>query len=117
MTGLLGSFVTLREKFHSNILVENVLLTNPVVAQRVSQLSGAYSHVITDPALLRAEGLSLLGQQVSKEAYVLAYNDTFLLISVVSALALVALLIHLAWLRIRPFLSRDNIDAAPAQQS
>lgn len=47
----------------------------------------------------------------------LAYNDTFLLISVVSALALVALLIHLAWLRIRPFLSRDNIDAAPAQQS
>ena len=74
MTGLLGSFVTLREKFHSNILVENVLLTNPVVAQRVSQLSGAYSHVITDPALLKAEGLSLLGQQVSKEAYVLAYN-------------------------------------------
>ena len=34
------------------------------------------------PALLKAEGLSLLGQQVSREAYVLAYNDTFLLISV-----------------------------------
>lgn len=117
MTGLLGSFVTLREKFHSNILVENILLTNPMVAQRVSQLSSAYGHVITDPALLKAEGLSLLGQQVSKEAYVLAYNDTFLLISVVSALALATLLIHLAWLRIRPFLFREEIDAAPAPQS
>lgn len=117
MTGLLGSFVTLREKFHSNILVENILLTNPLVAQRVSQLSGAYSHVITDPALLKAEGLSLLGQQVTKEAYVLAYNDTFLLISTVAALALMALLLHLAWLRIRPRFFRDNVDAAPAPQS
>ena len=116
MTGLLGSFVTLREKFHSNILVENILLTNPAVAQRVSQLSGAYSHVITDPALLKAKGLSLLGQQVSREAYVLAYNDTFLLIAVVSALALAFLLIHLAWRRIWPLLS-GNADAAPATQS
>lgn len=117
MTGLLGSFVTLREKFHSNVLVENILMTNPLVVQRVSQLSGAYSHTITDPALLNAEGLALLSQQVSKEAYVLAYNDTFLLIATVSALALAALLIHLAWLRIRPFLVRENVDAAPAQQS
>ncbi|MDS7596658.1 MFS transporter [Agrobacterium tumefaciens] len=117
MTGLLGSFVTLREKFHSNVLVENILMTNPLVVQRVSQLSGAYSHTITDPTLLNAEGLALLSQQVSKEAYVLAYNDTFLLIATVSALALAALLIHLAWLRIRPFLVRENVDAAPAQQS
>lgn len=117
MTGLLGSFVTLREKFHSNVLVENILLTNPIVAQRVSQLSAAYSHVITDPALLRAEGLSLLGLEVSREAYVLAYNDTFLLISVVSALALAALLLHLAWMRIRPFLFRNNANAAPALKS
>jgi hypothetical protein len=117
MTGLLGSFVTLREKFHSNILVENILLTNPLVAQRVSQLSGAYSHVITDPALLKAEGLTLLAQQVSREAYVLAYNDTFLLISVVSALALAVLLIHLVWMRVRPFLSREKTDTAPALQS
>ncbi|MFK0383364.1 MFS transporter [Agrobacterium sp. NPDC090273] len=117
MTGLLGSFVTLREKFHSNVLVENILLTNPMVTQRVSQLSSAYSHVISDPVLLNAEGLALLSQQVTKEAYVLAYNDTFLLISVVSALALATLLIHHAWLRIRPLIVRDNVDAVPAQQS
>nr|WP_288425566.1 MFS transporter [uncultured Agrobacterium sp.] len=113
-TGLLGSFVTLREKFHSNILVESILLQNPQVAQRVSQLSAAYSHVINDPALLKAEGLSLLGQQVTREAYILAYNDTFLLISVCAAAALAMLLLHLAWLRIKPlFVSGQDATAAP----
>ena len=113
-TGLLGSFVTLREKFHSNILVESILLQNPQVAQRVSQLSAGYSHVITDPALLKAEGLSLLSQQVTREAYILAYNDTFLLISACAAAALVMLLIHLAWLRFKPLLkSAEDGVAAP----
>lgn len=113
-TGILGSFVTLREKFHSNSLVESILLQNPQVAQRVSQLSGAYSHVITDTMLLKAEGLSLLGAQVTREAYILAYNDTFLLISVCAAAALVMLLLHLAWLRLTSLLKgEDETVAAP----
>jgi MFS family permease len=115
-SGLLGSFVTLREKFHSNTLTESILLQNPQVAQRVSQLSAAYSHVINDPLLLKAEGLSLLGQQVTREAYILAYNDTFLLISVCAAAALVMLLIHLAWLRIKPLLQSGQ-DAIATPQS
>jgi MFS family permease len=101
MTAALGSFVTIREKFHSNVLVENILLTNPYVAERVRQLSAAYGKVITDPALLNGEGLALLGQQVTREAYVLAYNDTFLMISVATMAALAMLLIHLAWRRVR----------------
>ncbi len=113
-TGILGSFVTLREKFHSNILVESILLQNPQVAQRVSQLSAGYSHVITDAALLKAEGLSLLGAQVTREAYILAYNDTFLLISVCAVAALVMLLLHLAWLRLKSALKgEDETVAAP----
>lgn len=114
-TGILGSFVTLREKFHSNILVESILLQNPQVVQRITQLSGGYAHVITDPALLKAEGLSLLGQQVTREAYILAYNDTFLLISVCAAAALVMLLLHLAWLRIKPLLKSGQVTVAMSQ--
>lgn len=114
-TGILGSFVTLREKFHSNILVESILLQNPQVVQRITQLSGAYAHAITDPALLKAEGLSLLGQQVTREAYILAYNDTFLLISVCAAAALVMLLLHLAWLRIKPLLKSGQVTVATSQ--
>jgi hypothetical protein len=112
MTAILGSFVTIREKFHSVVLVENVLLTNPQVVQRVSQLASNYSKVITDKTLLNAEGQALLGQQVQKEAYVLAYNDTFLLIGSVTLLALLGLLLHLAWNRISPALF-----APPAQDA
>lgn len=96
-TGLLGTFVTIREKFHSSILVENILLSDPDVAQRAAQLSGSYAKALTDKVLLNAEGLALLGQQVSREAYMLAYNDTFLLIGVATTLALIGLLIHLSW--------------------
>ncbi|WP_455272129.1 MFS transporter [Rhizobium herbae] len=98
----LGSFVTIREKFHSNVLVEHILLTNPFVAQRVSQLSTSYGKVITDKSLLNAEGLQLLGQQVTREANILAYNDAFLVISVASAISLALLLGHLAWQRLIP---------------
>jgi MFS family permease len=93
-SALIGSFVTWREKFHSHALVEHITLTNPVVAQRVSQLANAYGRVITDKTLLNAEGLALLSQQATKEAYVLAYNDAFLVIACLSALGLAALIIH-----------------------
>ncbi len=65
---MLGTFVTIREKFHSSILVENILLSDPDVAQRAAQLSGSYAKALTDKVLLNAEGLALLGQQVSREA-------------------------------------------------
>lgn len=90
-----GTLVTIREKFHSNVLVEHTLLTDPLVAQRVSQLSAAYGKVITDKVLLNAEGLALLGQQVTKEANMLAYSDAFYAGGVMATMALAALLIHL----------------------
>ncbi|WP_414692792.1 MFS transporter [Pararhizobium sp.] len=99
----LGTFVTIREKFHSNVLVEHILLTNPFVAQRVSQLSGTYGKVITDKSLLNAEGLQLLGQQITREANILAYNDAFFVIFIAASIGLALLLGHLAWSRlIRP---------------
>ena len=110
----LGTFVTLREKFHSNVLVEHILLTNPFVAQRVSQLSGSYGKVITDKSLLNAEGLQLLGQQVTREANVLAYNDAFLVISVASAIGLVLLLGHLTWRRFGPHTAAAPAVATPS---
>jgi MFS family permease len=96
----LGTFVTIREKFHSNVLVEHILLTNPLVSERVSQLSSAYGKVVSDVSLLHAEGLVLLGQQVTRQANVLAYNDAFLVISIAATTGLVLLLGHLAWSRL-----------------
>lgn len=114
--GLLGSavfttFVTSREQFHHNVLVEHIALTDPLVAQRVAQLGGAYSRVITDKALLNAEGLQLLSQQATREAYVLAYNDAFLLITVIASTSLALLLAHIA---IVAFRNRSATPPLPA---
>ncbi|WP_198383279.1 MFS transporter [Roseomonas sp. KE2513] len=90
----LGTLVTVREKFHSNQLVESLTLADPLVAQRIQQYGGTYSRVLGDPALRSAEGSALLAQVATRESYVLAYNDLFLVVAIVSALLLVGLIIN-----------------------
>lgn len=104
--GLIGSaifstFVAVREKFHSAAIVEQLAMSDPFVAQRVAQLGGAYSKVLTDPVLRQAEGLVLLAQQASQEAYARAYSDAFLVISALAAFAFVVLLLQMAWALLR----------------
>lgn len=111
-SALFGSVITLREKFHSNILAQSLTLTDPLVAARVSQLSAAYGHTITDPALLKAEGVVLLGQQVTREANVLAHNDAFFLIAVLALAAAAMLAIHMLYIRIREARARTGEQAA-----
>jgi MFS family permease len=91
-----GTFITIREKFHSNILAESIVLSDPLVMQRIGQLTAGYSKSITDNALLNAEGIALLSQQTTREANILAYNDAFLLIAGISFLALIILLSHVS---------------------
>lgn len=92
-SALFGSFVTLREKLHSNYLVEHIALTDPIVADRVRQLAGLYGRVLTDSRLLNAEGLALLSQQATREANVLAYNDAFLMLALIALFALACLIV------------------------
>ncbi|PII38855.1 MFS transporter [Sinorhizobium meliloti CCBAU 01290] len=108
-----GTFVTLREKFHANILAEQIVLTNPLVAQRIGQLSGAYAKAIGDRALLNGEGVALLGQTITREANILAYNDAFLLAAIIALFALAVLLVQIAVKR----LARHDPDIVPAATS
>src|SRR5690606_31531289 len=93
----------------SNMLAQSMTLADPLVAARISQLSAAYGRTITDPAVLKAEGVALLGQQVTREANVLAHNDAFLVIALLAVYAAAALAIHILYVRIR-----DARPAAPA---
>ncbi|WP_246776895.1 MFS transporter [Microvirga sp. VF16] len=95
-SAIVGTFMTWRTKFHVQDLANHLISTDPLVAQRLSQLSGAYGRVMTDKSLLNAEGIVLLGQQVNREATVLAYNDAFLAIALLAAFALAALIAHVA---------------------
>src|SRR3546814_6922462 len=65
---MLGSFQIVRERFHSNELVQSLVMTDPQVATRIQQLGGAYARVLTDPILRQAQGSALLSQQVTREA-------------------------------------------------
>jgi hypothetical protein len=96
---LLGSLQVARERLHSNELVQGILMTDPQAPARISALSGAYGRVLTDPALRQAEGMLLLGQQVTREANILAFNDVFLTIAALAAIAFV--LIGARWLTYR----------------
>lgn len=66
-------------------------------APAVTQLANGYGRVITDKALLNAEGIALLSLQTTREANILAYNDAFFLIAAISFFALVALLTHVGF--------------------
>ncbi|MFC3220536.1 MFS transporter [Tianweitania populi] len=100
-SALFGTFITIREKYHSSILVEHLALTDPLVVQRITQLGGVYARTLTDKVLQNAEGVALLSQQATREANVLAYNDAFMLIAGLAAFAFVALLIHITYDAVR----------------
>jgi MFS family permease len=95
-SAVVGTFVTWRSKFHFQALAEHITLIDPIVAQRLGQLSGAYGRVLTDQAQMTTQGLTLLNQQVTREANILAYNDAFLAIALLAVVALAALTIHVA---------------------
>jgi MFS family permease len=111
-SALFGSFITLREKFHANILAQSLTLADPLVAARVSQLSAAYGRTITDTAVLKAEGAVLLGQQVTREANVLAHNDAFFVVALLAVAAALALTLHMLHARLKEAGSRAGGEAA-----
>ena len=91
-----GSLQIVFEKYHSNILTQQIVMSNPIVANGVNQLSDAYAHVISDPVLRHSEGLAELAKRSTLEANVLAYNDVFRLYSCIALIVLVMLLIRMA---------------------
>lgn len=95
-SAVFGSFVTWRQQHHMRALYDQIVMTDPLVAQRIAQLSASVSKVITDPVYVNAEGAALLGQQIVKEATVLSYNDLFLLVSAIAAVTLAILIIRRA---------------------
>jgi MFS family permease len=102
-SALFGSFVIVREKFHSSQLVEHLVLSDAGLAGHLHLLSDVYAKVLTDPQLLNAEGIALLAQRATLEATILAYGDAFRLIAAIASLAFAILVIHLIVRRLRHF--------------
>ena len=96
-SAVFGTFVTWREQFHSAHLASRLVPSDPQVAARIGQLAASYKGVLTDAVQLKAEGAVLLAAQVRKQAYVLAYTDAFFVTSAIATVAVIVLLLYLAW--------------------
>jgi hypothetical protein len=100
-SAILGTFQTVREKFHSSVLTDHLSLLDPLVAQRIKAYGAAYARVLPDGTLQNAEGVVALGRLATQEANVLAYQDTFLVIFYAALTALVLLGLHTLYVRAR----------------
>ena len=75
-----------RQRLHYGRLVEHIQLSDPQVVQRLAQLGGAYASTLNDSAARSTQAIGLLAQQVTQQSYVLAYNDLFRTVALVSTL-------------------------------
>jgi MFS family permease len=79
-TALVGTFQVMREKYHSSILVDNLTTLNPLVTARI-----------------QSGGLGSLSAVATREANILAYNDVFLMITLVALVTLAWMLARYLW--------------------
>ncbi|MBD9488027.1 DHA2 family efflux MFS transporter permease subunit [Ensifer sp. ENS11] len=93
-TATLGTILTKREQFHSNIIGQSVTLAREEVRDRLSQTASYFmAHGVSDPVLASYKAIAALGQVVRRQALILGFSDTFAVIGVVLAIAAVALLL------------------------
>jgi hypothetical protein len=80
----LGTYQTIQAKSHAAALSEHLLGVDPNVVERIGLGAAAVADVVVDPAHRTGEGVSQLAQALAQEANVLAYNDVFVLVSIVA---------------------------------
>jgi hypothetical protein len=98
-SALLGTFQVMREKYHSSVLAEGLSSLDPVVAARIQQGGAAYARLLADPSARTRQGISVLTQTAAREANILAYNDVFLLISILATLLAAWIFGRSLWLK------------------
>ncbi|MET4729739.1 MFS family permease [Lysobacter enzymogenes] len=95
-SAVLGTYLAQRQTAHYQHLMQQATLADPQVALRTQQLGGAVARVLGDGAARANQGLVSFNQQVTREAWVLAYNDVFLAVAWLAAAVLVWVLL-LKW--------------------
>ena len=87
----LQTFLTKREQFHSNILVQAVSPFDEATRARIEALSGYFlRHGVTDHAVAAHKAVVAIGHIVRQQSYVMAFSDTFYLLGAGLIVALVA---------------------------
>ncbi|OAN58491.1 hypothetical protein [Sphingomonas sp. TDK1] len=88
---LLGSVQTIRARVHAGILSDALPTGSPLAAQRIAASDAQIAPVLPDPAAAAAQAGARLGSALQAQANILAFNDTFWVVTLL-ALALAAFL-------------------------
>lgn len=93
-TAALGTIITKREQFHSNVIGQAVTTSREEVRQRLAQMTDYFmAHGVSDQAAAHQQAIIALGKTVKRQALVLGFSDTFAVIGVMLAIAAVLLLL------------------------
>jgi DHA2 family multidrug resistance protein len=101
--GLVSHFVTEREKFHSSFVLENVSLYDAFDSDRLITLARAFANQLVDDNGATTRAVALLASTARREAWVLAFNDAFLLVVAVLLIAAIGIVAIGRSPRLRPF--------------
>src|SRR5215468_3021298 len=88
-SALMQRLVSVREKFHSNMIGLHVTSGNWLTDERLKTLTGGFLPNSTGTADALGRALQVLRGQVRVQAYTLAYADGFIVIAFVAALAII----------------------------
>lgn len=83
-SALLSSFQVMRARVHAEQLAETVSLGNPQVVSRIGAYAQLVGPEITDPAARAGQANALLGQALNAQANILAFNDTFWVVTLIA---------------------------------
>jgi MFS transporter, DHA2 family, multidrug resistance protein len=88
---LLQTFLTKREQYHSNVLTRSVSLFEQATRTRLEQLTQYFmNHGVANPADALNRAYVAIGHVVQKQAFILAFSDTFYLLGATLIVALIA---------------------------
>jgi DHA2 family multidrug resistance protein len=90
---LLQTFVTKREQFHSNVLSHAVSVFDLPTRLRLDALARYFLTHGADPQTAERKAIAAVGRGIQKQAFVMAFSDTFLLLGVALLVALAATLL------------------------
>ncbi|MFB9268437.1 MDR family MFS transporter [Bradyrhizobium erythrophlei] len=88
---LLQTLLTKREQYHSNVLMQSVSMLEQATRTRIEQLTQYFiNHGVADHAEATHRAIAAIDKIVQKQAFILAFSDTFYLLGMALIVALVA---------------------------
>ncbi|HEY9679098.1 MAG TPA: DHA2 family efflux MFS transporter permease subunit [Drouetiella sp.] len=88
---LISTFVTRREQFHSSRIGESVVNTSMMVQNQINSMTQQFITRGADAVLAHDQAMKALDNTVRRESFVMAYNDSFLIMGITLLLSCIAI--------------------------